>query len=63
MERWQQLEEIFHGALQRDPTERDAYLREACGSDSGLRREIAELLAHREPRAEFEPWAAAAAAQ
>jgi hypothetical protein len=30
MTRLQQIEEIFQGALQRDPAERDAYVREAC---------------------------------
>ena len=30
MERLQQVEEIFHEALQRDPAHRDAYVREAC---------------------------------
>ena len=30
MERWQQIEEIFQEALQREPAQRDAYVREAC---------------------------------
>src|SRR5215470_8267943 len=63
MERWEQVEEIFHEALQRDPAQRHTYLREACGSDSGLRREVSSLLAHHDEGAGFEPWAAAAAAQ
>ena len=37
---WQHVEQIFHEALQRDPSQRDAFLREACGSDLGLRHEI-----------------------
>src|SRR5262249_9773471 len=63
MERSQQIEEIFHEALQRDHAQREAYLRQACGSDAALRGEIAGLLAHHEQSAGFEPWAAAAAAQ
>src|SRR5215831_14924015 len=63
MERSQQIEEIFHEALQRDHAQREAYLRQACGSDAALRSEIAGLLAHHEQSAGFEPWAAAAAAQ
>ena len=63
MERWQQVEEIFHEALQRDPAKRDAYLREACGSDAVLHKEIGDLIAHHEPGSGFEPWAADAAAQ
>jgi serine/threonine protein kinase len=60
VERWQQVEEIFHEALQRDPAKRDAYLREACGSDGALHQEITDLLAHHEPGSGLEPWAAAA---
>ena len=30
MERWRQIESLFQEALQRDPAERDAYVREAC---------------------------------
>jgi serine/threonine protein kinase len=63
MERSQQIEEIFHEALQRDRTQREAYLRLACGSDAALRSEIAGLLTHHEQSARFEPWAAAAAAR
>src|SRR5262249_19174432 len=60
---WQQLEEIFHEALQRDPAQRDAYLREACGSDAVLHREITDLLTHHESGAGAQAWAADAAAQ
>ena len=63
MERSEQVEEIFHQALQRDPAQRDTYLREACGGDATLLTEIADLLAHHEAGVAFEPWAAAAAAQ
>src|SRR5215471_7162031 len=48
MERRQQVEEIFHEALRRDSGQRDAYVRDACGSDSSLQREIADLLARHE---------------
>jgi serine/threonine protein kinase len=63
MERRQQVEEIFHEALQRDPAERDAFVRQACRDDSGLRREVASLLAHHSADPRSESWAAAAAAQ
>ena len=63
MDRWAHVEEIFHEALQRDPALRDAYLRQACGGDAALHREIADLLTHHEETVGFEPWAAAAAAQ
>ena len=62
MERWRQIESLFQEALQRDPAERDAWLREACHGDAGLQREVASLLAnHNETTGAL--WAAAAAAQ
>jgi hypothetical protein len=44
--------------LHRDPAERDAFLRQACRDDSGLRHEVASLLAHHsaDPRSDY--WAA-----
>ena len=39
------LSELFHSALARDPSTRDAFLDEACRDDQGLRRELARLLA------------------
>ena len=60
---WEQVEEIFQKALQRDPAERDAYVREACHGDSGLQREVACLLANHHEATDFKPWAAATAAQ
>jgi predicted Ser/Thr protein kinase len=62
MERLQQIEEIFQEALQRDPAERDAYVRQACGSDAELQREVVSLLAHHD-KGDPEAWAAAAAAR
>ena len=63
MESWQQIESVFQEALQRDPAERDAYLREACHGDSDLRREVTSLLAHHREATSSEPWVAEAAAQ
>jgi serine/threonine protein kinase len=63
MERWRQIESVFQEALQRDPAEREAYVREACRDDSDLRREAASLLANHNDSADSMPWAAAAAAQ
>ncbi len=42
-ERWQYIKSLLHSALERDPTERDAFLVSACAGDEGLRQEI-ELL-------------------
>jgi len=40
MERWQQIESLFQEALQRPGAERDAFLRQACGGDADLLREV-----------------------
>src|SRR5215813_739780 len=58
----QEVEEIFHLALQHNPAERGVFVREACHGDSELHREVSSLLAHHGEGAGFEPWAAAAAA-
>jgi serine/threonine protein kinase len=63
LERWQQIESLFQEALERDPAERNAWLREACQGDSDLRREVASLLANHQAAADSQPWAAAAAAK
>jgi len=60
MERWQQIESLFQEALERDPAERDVWLREACQGDSDLRREVTSLLANHQAAKNFQPWAAAA---
>jgi serine/threonine protein kinase/tetratricopeptide (TPR) repeat protein len=48
-ERWQQIQDIFHAALDRDASSRPAFLDDACAADQELRAEIDALLkAHRE---------------
>jgi len=42
--RWQQIEELYHAALEREHNSRPAFLRHACDGDSDLRREIESLL-------------------
>ena len=49
--RWHQIESLYNQALEVDETRRAAFLREACGSDSDLRRNLEELLAEG-PKAE-----------
>jgi serine/threonine-protein kinase len=63
MERWQQIESLFQQALECDPAERNAWLREACQDDSDLRREVLSLLANHQAATDLKPWAAAAAAK
>ena len=43
-ERWQNIEQLFHAALERPANERAAFLDDACASDSELRKEIELLL-------------------
>src|SRR5215467_7117464 len=43
-ERWKNVEQIFHAALERAPEERPEFLNSACLGDSELRREVESLL-------------------
>jgi TolB-like protein/Tfp pilus assembly protein PilF/predicted Ser/Thr protein kinase len=52
-ERWQQIEELYYAALERDATERAAFLDEACGGDEALRQEVELLLASHEQAGSF----------
>jgi serine/threonine-protein kinase len=44
-ERWQKIEQLYHAALEREASQRAAYLREVCACDDALRREVESLLA------------------
>ena len=55
---WQQVEAIFHEALEQPLEARAALLAEACGDDAALRAEVESLLAaysHEASLAEFMP--------
>jgi eukaryotic-like serine/threonine-protein kinase len=52
-ERWQQIESLYHAALERDAAQRSGYLRQACEGDEELEREVESLLAQAEVSAEF----------
>jgi hypothetical protein len=43
-ERWQQVERLYHAALEREPGEQARFLAEACFGDEELRREVEVLL-------------------
>src|SRR5262245_38824570 len=43
-QRWHQIETLYHPALERATDGRAAILADACADDSGLRREVEELL-------------------
>lgn len=42
---WSRIVELFHAVLDRPETERDAFLRDTCGSDALLYRELTSMLA------------------
>jgi eukaryotic-like serine/threonine-protein kinase len=52
-ERWQQIKEIFHAALERAPGERASFLDEVCAGDEPLRREVEALIAADEKEGGF----------
>ena len=47
-ERWQRIAQLFASVLDRDPSERAAFLSQASGTDEGLKREVESLLEQRE---------------
>jgi hypothetical protein len=53
-ERWRQIDLLYQAALERDATERGAFLDEACAGDEQLRREVESLLAANEKAKEAE---------
>src|SRR5438094_10607302 len=52
-ERWQQLDKLFHSAIERAPEERGAFLDEACAGDQELRKEVETLIAANEKAGSF----------
>jgi eukaryotic-like serine/threonine-protein kinase len=47
-ERWQQVNELFHSALEREPAQRAAFLDQACADDQELRKEVESLIGSNE---------------
>jgi serine/threonine protein kinase/Tfp pilus assembly protein PilF len=52
-EKYHQIEQLYHQALEREPHERTAFLEQACGDDLALRRELESLLGYDERAAHF----------
>jgi len=44
-ERWREIERLYQLVQEREPDEREAFLRDACADDESLRKEVAALLA------------------
>jgi eukaryotic-like serine/threonine-protein kinase len=43
-ERWQQVEKLYHAVLEREPSQRAAFLQRACAGNEELRQEVESLL-------------------
>src|SRR5438552_3623591 len=52
-QRWKQVDNLLQSVLERPPAERDAFLREACGGDEALEREVRSLLASQQEAGSF----------
>jgi eukaryotic-like serine/threonine-protein kinase len=61
-EKWAQIKQLFGSALEQQPGDRSAFLRNACGEDQGLRSEIESLLASFDSNQSLGPDVPAAAA-
>ena len=44
-ERWERIKQLLGSALEQEPSQRDTFLRDACGGDDVLRAELVTLLA------------------
>jgi serine/threonine protein kinase/Flp pilus assembly protein TadD len=53
VERFQQIEQLYHAALEQEEAKRDAFLQEACQGDDTLLREVQSLLIHQKQSEDF----------
>ena len=61
-EQWQRVKEVFEAAVERDSSQRAAFLDEACAGDVALRREVESLIESYEKEENFMSLPAMAAA-
>src|SRR5258708_5417762 len=52
-ERWQRVKELFQSALKREPSQRRAFLDQACAGDEELRKEVGSLIGSHEETGSF----------
>ena len=52
-ERWQEIEAVLQGALDRPPAERDSFLDDACAGDEGLKEEANSLISAYDEAGDF----------
>jgi len=62
-DRWLRIEQLYHGALEREGNERAAFLSEACAGNAELRQEVESLLAREDGATFLETPALAVAAE
>jgi eukaryotic-like serine/threonine-protein kinase len=53
IDRWHEIERLYHASRERRPEERHAFLESACGDDEALRREVESLLVNDDLAARF----------
>jgi len=61
-ERWRRVEQLYHSALDRSPSDRKAFLAEVCAWDADLQQQVEILLAQGGPTealVDKRPWRAA----
>src|SRR6185436_6346868 len=52
-DRWKQVKEIFHSALQYEPVQRSVFVSSACGGDELLRKEVESVSSSHEKDGTF----------
>ncbi|QQS47564.1 MAG: serine/threonine-protein kinase [Acidobacteriota bacterium] len=52
-DKWEQVKEIYHDALELEPAERKSFLDRACLGDSEMRREVESLIAANDKAGDF----------
>src|SRR5687768_6760748 len=52
-ERWRQIEQVYHSALDLEPGPRAAFLLQACAGDEALRKEVETLLSFQDEAEDF----------
>src|SRR5882762_2109969 len=52
-ERWQRIKPLLHSALEREPSERSAFLAAECSGDEVLRKDVESLIASHDQAGEF----------
>jgi serine/threonine protein kinase/Flp pilus assembly protein TadD len=52
-ERWHRVKELFQSALEREPSQRTAFLDQACAGDDELQKEVESLIATHEKTGSF----------